>query len=289
MFRKLPLNLVYLKYFCDAYRLGSVSKSAKENFVSQSAISQGITKLEDLLYIKLITHEPNRFKPTPEGVLLFEKSKKIFEAIEEVEQSVINGEKGYQGQVQFACMHSFALAFLSKPIALLREKYPGLYVKFRSAGPDQIKKLLQTGEIDFGIVLNNDDFSAYDSEIIYKGEYQLYRSKNSKSEQYILSEQRKETNLLKQHYSNMFQKELPVLMEVASWEVIASLVEEGLGIGFFPDYIAKKKDLERIDLGLPSIPYEVLALFPKGANKHKNSKVFLEIFANINKKETTAI
>lgn len=32
-----------------------------------------------------------------------------------------------------------------------------------------------------------------------------------------------------------------VVLEVGSWEVVANLVEEGLGIGYFPDYVATKK------------------------------------------------
>ncbi len=61
---KLHLNLIYLKYFCDAVKHGSVSGSARENFVSQSAISQGIIQLEKSLGKELMTHQANRFKPT---------------------------------------------------------------------------------------------------------------------------------------------------------------------------------------------------------------------------------
>lgn len=42
----MSLNLTYLKYFFDAVELGSLTASAKANFVTQSAISQGIIKLE---------------------------------------------------------------------------------------------------------------------------------------------------------------------------------------------------------------------------------------------------
>lgn len=285
MIKKLPLNLVYLKYFCDAVKEKSISKSAKENFVSQSAISQGISKLEDLLQIKLTAHEPNRFKPTPEGLLLFEESKKVFSSIEELEEALAYQGTHYQGQVRFACMHSFALAFLSKPIALQKKKYPGLSIHFKMASPDAIKKMLHVGAIDFGIVLDNEDFSDYECKLLYQGHYHLYTSEkkpitydHSDQEKFICSEQRRETNLLKYNYHQKFQKELPVLMEISSWEVIANLTEEGLGIGFFPDYIAKRKKLIKLDLGLSPIPYKVYALFPKMGKKHKNSEIFLNLF-----------
>jgi len=39
-------NLQHLKYFYDTIRLKGVSQAALENHVSQSAVSQGIAKLE---------------------------------------------------------------------------------------------------------------------------------------------------------------------------------------------------------------------------------------------------
>ena len=84
---KPPINLIYLKYFCDAVKHGSITSSAKQNFVSQSAISQGIANLEKLLDVELITHQANRFKPTHEGELIFERAKKVFHTLSELERT----------------------------------------------------------------------------------------------------------------------------------------------------------------------------------------------------------
>jgi len=39
-------NVTFLRYFLSAGQSKSISKAAQENFVSQSAISQAISKLE---------------------------------------------------------------------------------------------------------------------------------------------------------------------------------------------------------------------------------------------------
>lgn len=57
-------NSTFLRYFLSAAQFKSISKAAKENFVSQSAISQAINKLETALSKQLITHEQNRFQLT---------------------------------------------------------------------------------------------------------------------------------------------------------------------------------------------------------------------------------
>lgn len=60
-------NLTFLRYFFSAGQAKSISKAAKDNFVSQSAISQAISKLELTLNKQLITHEKNHFQLTQDG------------------------------------------------------------------------------------------------------------------------------------------------------------------------------------------------------------------------------
>ena len=78
---KIPLNLTHLKYFLDAVKQGSITASAKINHVSQSAISQGITRLEERFGCHLLAHQPKRFKVTDEGLKLFENSKRFFRCL----------------------------------------------------------------------------------------------------------------------------------------------------------------------------------------------------------------
>lgn len=283
---KLPLNLIYLKYFCDAVKLGSISASARENFVSQSAISQGISALEKSLNQELITHQTNRFKATQEGLVVFEKAKQVFNSITDLENTLIQDEGTVTGRIDFACMHSFALALLPQCLQKVRKEFPKLHVNFRLAHTDVIKELIRKGIVDFGIVLDNDDLSSFDCYEIYRGKYRLYVSKKHAKERnlpYILSEERVETNLLKNSFRKHKHK-MEVLMEVSSWEVIANLTEEGLGIGFFPDYVAikRKKFLEECPIKFDSIPYKIFAIFSKAKKIPNNVEAFLELLkANI--------
>jgi DNA-binding transcriptional LysR family regulator len=273
------INLLYLKYFCDAVKLGGVSASAKENFVSQSAISQGIAKLERSLKKELITHHPNRFKVTQEGRLVFEKSLGIFKSLQELDESLSDGTAG---RLEFACMHSFALAILPKKLKELKRLYPKLQVSFRLGHTDQMLEWLKKGIIEFGICLDNDDLSGFDCHQIYEGQYRTYVAQNVKAGtelSFILSEERMETNLLKSAYRKKFKKEMAVLMEVSSWEVIANLTEEGVGYGFFPDYVAeRRKSLAVHDLGLAPLHYKVYAIVPKAQKISTAARLFFNAF-----------
>lgn len=281
---KIPVNLVYLKYFCDAVRCGSVSGSARMNFVSQSAISQGIVNLEKALGKELITHQTNLFKLTKDGQKVFEKSREVFASISELEQALVEDESKISGRIEFACPHSFALALLPRHLQQAKKKWPELHVNFRLAHTDVIKEMVKKGIVDFGFVLDNDDFTGFECREIYRGEHKLYKSKKHKMPKnpvFILSEEHSETAQLKSAYRKRYGKDLPVLMQVSSWEVIASLVEEGLGVGFIPDYVSlrKHRTLEEYPLDIKPIPYKIFALLPGRQRSSRATDAFLDLLA----------
>lgn len=272
-------NVTFLRYFLSAGQSKSISKAAKENYVSQSAISQAINKLEIALGKQLITHEKNRFQLTVEGVLLLEKSKKIFDVFSEIEDSFNEKDSIYKGVLSFACTHSFALSFLPFHLKKLSQMWPNVEPILRFGHPGTIIESVRKGDVDFGIVLDNDDFSVFQSQELYRGMYRLYHAKDhltSTSDRFILSEERRETSLLRNHMHAM-GVDIKSFIEVSSWEVIANLTEQGLGIGFFPDYIVSKRSLVLASFSLPPIPYRILAIFPKYKQLSRNAKMFIDI------------
>lgn len=277
---KLHLNLIYLKYFCDAVRSGSITTAAKLNHVSQSAVSQGIAKLELHLGHILISHQPNRFKVTEEGKQLFAHAKNIFKAIETTEDFLAND----RGRITFGCTHSFALSCLPQYLKYANQRLPNLRINFRLGHYFNIKDWIKKGTIDFGILLDNDDLSSFDRFTLHRGTYRLYVSKDIDDPTtlpFLLdSEERIETNLLKATYRNLYDKELPILMEVSSWSVITKLVEEGFGIGLFPDYIAHNNEaLKPVFPELNPMDYTLYALFEKNMAPTAHARKFIELFS----------
>lgn len=258
-------NMIFLRYFFSACQENSVSKAAKANFVSQSAISQAISKLEISLGKKLITHERNRFQITADGLLLFEKCKQIFTVFSEMEDLFNEADGIYKGKLTFACSHSFALSLLPQHLGKLSKTWQEIDPILRLGHTGMIVELVKKGDVDFGIVLDNDDFSAFKSREIYRGKYQLYRAKKPfkhAEKKFILSEERKEVSLLRKHL-HKHGIEMNASLEVSSWEVIASLTEQGLGIGFLPDYIVGKRALVRYDCSIPKDSISDFSYFPK--------------------------
>ena len=177
--KKLPYNFLYLKYFRDAARFGSISKAALENHVSQSAVSQGIAKLEESLGAQLILHQPNTFRLTSFGERLAEKSHEIFSTIRALEEE-LTSTAGELKRLSFASMHSLAYLILPKLLKRATKKWPQLEVTFRLAHTDGVMDMVKRGQVDFGLSLDNEDFSAFQCREIFSGEYALYAAKSLK-------------------------------------------------------------------------------------------------------------
>lgn len=283
--KQLLSNIINLKYFFDTVRTNSFGESAKCNHVTQSAISQAVSKLENDLNCQLFTRQPGNCKVTEKGFLLFEQAREIFQTLHRAEEAITE-QKG--GTITIGCTHSFAIGPLSSYLMLARKKLPGLQINFRLGHYCDIKEWIKKGVIDFGILLDNDDLSYFECIKIFHGHFSLYASKSCKDVQdlgFLLdTDERKESNLLRKDYIKKYGRELPVSMEVSSWEVIANLTVAGFGIGQFPDYVAqsRKSKLKLVYKKLNAIPYTLYALFKKNKTPNPHALQFCQLLSHKN-------
>lgn len=176
-----------------------------------------------------------------------------------------------------------ALTLLPPHLVTLSRKYPEIEPALRFGHTGQIVELVKKGDVDFGIVIDNEDFSSFQTTEIYRGEYRLYQAKSLVEipMKFIISEERKEIALLR---DLLGKKKITVnpFIEVSSWEVIAGFTEQGLGVGFFQDYIVGKRALVPYKINLPPIPYRLLAISPKNRDLPRNAHMFIKILGNSN-------
>lgn len=291
------LNLANLKYFCDAIRLGGLSAAAKANFVTQSAISQAISKLEKSLGVTLLAHHPNRLRPTSQGLSVFNDAIVLLKHIGQFQQNSSQNESPHMGDLEFACTHSFSLAVIPSYLKRFREEHPDVKVNFCLGQNDTIVQLVKNGTVDFGILpleicrnqqcqLYENDLAKFEKKTIYSGCFEFYASSKIQRAElnnlgFILTpSHNKEMILLREAYFKKYGRELTAVLEVGSWEIIANLVAEGMGIGYLPDYIAMRRQdvLQSCNLGIERQEYRISAISPQGMKLRKSSNIFLSYF-----------
>lgn len=274
------INLTHLRYFYDAVLLKSISAAARENFVSQSAISQGIVKLEHSLQVILTTHQRQNFKLTEEGQTVFDEAKRIFASVDALKERLSSMKGEISGDVNFACTNALAQYFLPSKYLLMREQYPKVRVKFHRGSLQFIHEALKQEKVSFALTLDAPEFYGYDKEILSKGCFRLYQAKGAKKTPgiFVDHEENAEVILLKKQYKERYGEELIIQDALSGWGLIAAFVQMGCGSGFLPEFILKdKKDVKEVKWDTPPIKYTIVVLKLKGTVLSRAVKAFLEI------------
>lgn len=116
-----PLNS--LKAFDAVVRHGSISEAARVLFVSQSAVSRHIVKLEDFLNSKLLYRSKHGVTTTKEGQDFFDQISGTFSQILNATTNVRAMQSGVN-LVKISSLSSFALKWLVPRISKFQKSHP---------------------------------------------------------------------------------------------------------------------------------------------------------------------
>lgn len=157
-------NLELYRIFCEVVKYKNISKAAENIYISQSAVTQSIQKLEKILGGKLFSRNKNGVELTEEGKNLYEYIGDSVEKMNNAENlfsQYINLEKG----IIRICGGRFLVnKYVMPSLVEFVKDYPNIDIIIsRSATQESLKKLLN-GEIDIAM-LNLSDIPVKHSNI----------------------------------------------------------------------------------------------------------------------------
>ena len=281
------INLLHLKFFCDAVVYKSVSEAAKMNFVTQSAVSQAIAKLEKVLGTQVVIHTRQKFQVTEEGKIVFEQARHIFKTIQQTYDKLNQNKETVTGTLKFVSTNSLGMSFIASSYNKMKISFPHVNLSFRLGNLNYIRNALRQGEAEFGIVVYDQNFSQFNKHPLKKGQFRLYQNAEAPLhliENEILVDYFEGMNVqeLRDYFVQTNRSELKLQTELAGWEVVARFTEMNIGIGFFPDYVIENGHYPTIKphpLQIPSFEYEICAIFNKGEQLSRAACAFIDQFA----------
>lgn len=107
---------------------GSFSVAAKRLDVSKSLVSRKIARLEQHLGTQLLFRTTRRINPTDAGHDLFTKCVRLFNSLEEAEQSVLDVEDLPRGHLRIVCTDVLGERYVSLATARFSKLYPNLKI-----------------------------------------------------------------------------------------------------------------------------------------------------------------
>ncbi len=170
------MELRQLEYFVAIVEHGSFTGAAKALYVSQSALSKSVKKLEEELGTTLFCQVGQRTTPTDAGALLYEKGRLLLAEAARTRDLVANEMKGKQGRVRIAtsCKRAYSVK-VGTLAARFKSEFPQISLEFTEASPEWVKDSLMRRTSDVGIIGEALDhlLPTFDELVLNTGEYRL--------------------------------------------------------------------------------------------------------------------
>src|SRR5262245_47661400 len=146
------MHLRFLKTFCDIVDLGSFSRAAKANNVSQSNASQIVHQLEDRMGVQLIDRSKRPFVVTPEGKRFHEGARVIVQRYDDLEREVRSLHESVAARLTVASIYSVGLAHMSGCLREFLAAHPKADVRLEYLHPHRVYETVDNGQADIGLV-----------------------------------------------------------------------------------------------------------------------------------------
>ncbi|MEO5667120.1 MAG: LysR family transcriptional regulator [Bdellovibrionota bacterium] len=162
------LNLNELRVFATVFRTGGMTSAAVELHLTQSGVSQHISRLETELGVKLFDRLKRRLYPTPAARELFEACRQGFETLERTLLNIKGGKDALVGTLRLGMPQEFGASVIAPLLGEFATEHPGLKFELHFEYSQAILQELVRGDLDFAFV---DEFSRHPSvtiEPVYK-------------------------------------------------------------------------------------------------------------------------
>lgn len=240
-------DLELYRVFCEVVKYKNFSKAAKNMYVSQSAITQSIQKLEKLLGGKVFYRNKNGVELTEEGKNLYEYVKDSIETMSNAENLFSQYNNLERGTIRIGGSNSSILSLIYNPLINFIKKYPKVNISISNGKTEEMVKKLANGELDI-VVLNLLDEPNIYSNIVTIGlkqaKYCFFASKKYIKDNEIKDFEDIKNNILILPKSGTAKRrmlddylaekniEIEANYEVTSSTIIKEMVLNDIGIGF---------------------------------------------------------
>jgi len=170
---RINYDLHDLQAFVAVAERASFRQAADDLFLSQSALSRRIEKLEEGLGVKLFERTTRRVQLTNVGQAFLLNVRTALDGLEDAVLGVADLAAHRTGTVTLACVPSAVWHFLPEVLKEFSERFPRIRVRVHDESAQDVLNLVLAGEADFGINFTGAEDAEIVFEPIYKERYVL--------------------------------------------------------------------------------------------------------------------
>ena len=241
------VNLELYKVFCEVVKYQNISKASEQMYISQSAVTQSIQKLENVLGGKLFYRSKNGVELTEEGKNLYEYIKDSIETMSNAENIFSNYVNLEKGKIRINGGNVLLYALVMPSLIDFMKDYPSIDISITNYTSEQGLQKLANGEIDIVAMNLAHTIKSYSNiEIIklrhepnycffasktYLEKHPIKNLKDLENHKLILPKSPNVKERIEQHAKEHNVK-FDVSYEVANAIIIKTLILNDLGVGY---------------------------------------------------------
>ncbi|MDU2829766.1 MAG: LysR family transcriptional regulator [Anaerococcus sp.] len=250
-----------LEYIRAILKYGSMTAASKKIYISQSALSQHIIRIEKKLGVEIFNRDFKPIKLTEAGEIY----KKSLEDIEKLKEDTLlkieEINKLKSGEITVGATDYQTYFFLSKILKDFHNDYPGIKINLVEDKTNQLNIFALNGICDFSITYETDRFDDLESINLYREDVFLAMSKDNPLKKYLsgkgdiksieakklmgqnIVRMKQGQNLILQYQEldKFTDNSLKTVLETESIFIAEKCVRENMGLAILPESMLKEK------------------------------------------------
>ncbi|PEY60156.1 LysR family transcriptional regulator [Bacillus cereus] len=156
------MDIRVLRYFIAVATQENISAAANALHLSQPTLSRQLNNLEEELGTTLFVRGNRKITLTDEGMFLLDRAKEIVDLIEKTEANFNQKFEIISGEIHIGAGETEAMQFIAQTIKKVVVHHPNIKFHLYSGNADDITTKLDSGLLDFGIVIEPANKQKYD-------------------------------------------------------------------------------------------------------------------------------
>lgn len=262
------MEIRQFNYFMTVAKLGSFTKASQQLHVSQPALSKTIKAFESELNVELLDRSDRQVKLTDSGEIVYNHGLKIFDTLSSLTTNLEDNSSLKSGNIKIGLPSLIGIMFFPSMIKGFSSAYPHLTTELIEEGTHKVIRLVDEGEIDCGIVMLPVDETKFDVFQLTEDKLMLYLQKShplAQRSEIALTDIKNEPTILFTEDFTMHDRIIQecnnsgfkpnIAYQSAQWDFIKDMVENNLGVTFFPESLKRKIDYDKITAVPITEPY----------------------------------
>lgn len=140
---------------------GNISRTAKQLYLSQSAVSQSLQQLESALGVRLFSRTARGVTLTAEGSVLYDYAEQALSLLEAGEARIAQSRELLKGELSIGVSSTLTKYYLLPFLRDYHQQYPHIHVRILNGTSRRVLQLLGSGQVELAFATYTPDADSF--------------------------------------------------------------------------------------------------------------------------------